>query len=351
MPSRTRIILALASVLTAGIGLAPWLFAQQAAPANEQTVKAGDYQLTGPFTHENLAVFLIRGEDRLKGRKFLMLADALAQKKFVIYETQQVNQLQMENLSATEEVLILSGDILKGGQQDRIAQLDQIVPPRSGKRPLTVFCVEHTASRWMKPLTEADKTFHSSPGQLCSNDLRLANRKSASQGEVWKNVAACQMCLSRNAGKSVRAKESDSSLALSLQAKEVRAAADQYVARLLPVIQGKQDVVGFAFAINGKVYCADVYGSPVLFQRVWPRLLHAAAIEAFADRVKDKKFQPATLALVKTHLEKADQGKASGKDVGQGLHQRTNSGERSIRFETIDQKGGRSPLRRNYLWW
>jgi hypothetical protein len=351
MPSRTRIILALASLLTAGIGLAPWMFAQQAAPAKEQTVKAGDYQVTGPFTHENLAVFLIRGEDRLKGRKFLMLADALEQKKFVIYETQNVTRLQMENLSATEEVLILSGDILKGGQQDRIARFDQIVPPRSGKQPLTVFCVEHTASRWMKPLTEADKAFHSSPGQLCSNDLRLANRRSASQGEVWKNVAACQQNLSMNAGKSVQAKESDSSLALSLQAKEVRAAAGEYVARLLPVIQGKQDVVGFAFAINGKVYCADVYGSPVLFQKVWPRLLHAAAVEAFADQVKGKKFQPATLALVKTHLEKADRGKASGKDVGQGLHQRTSSGERSIRFETIDQKGGRSTLRRNYMWW
>jgi hypothetical protein len=338
-------------LLAGGIGLSALVTAQQAAPPGEAKPRGGDQQLTGPFIHDNLAIFLITGEDRLKGRKFLMLADALAQKKFVIYETQQVNQLQMENLSPTEEVLILSGDILKGGQQDRIAQFDQIVPPRSGKLALTVFCVEHTASRWRKPPTEADRTFTSSPGQLCTTELRLASRRDMNQGAVWKNVAACQNSLSMNAGKSVQAKESDSSLALSLQAKEVRTATERYLARLLPIVKGKQDVIGFAFAINGKVYGADVYGSPVLFQKVWPRLLNAAATEAFAELVKDKKFQHPTAADVKARLAKADKGKASSKAVGQGLRQVTNSAEREIRFDTIDPKGAQTPLRRNYACW
>jgi hypothetical protein len=338
-------------LLAGGIGLSAWVLAQQSAPRNEDKSKPNDHQLTGPFTYDNLAIFLIRGEDRLKGRKFLMLADALEQKKFVIYETQKVTQLEMENLSPTEEVLILSGDILKGGQQDRIAQFDQIVPARSGKLSLTVFCVEHTASRWMKPLTDADKTFTSSPGQLCTNDLRLANRRDMSQGEVWKNVAACQKSLSRNVGKSVKAKESDSSLALSLQAKEVRAESEKYVAELLPIIKGSKDVIGFAFAINGKVYGADVYGSPVLFQKVWPRLLHAAATEAFAERVKDKRYQHPTVADVTARLAKADRGKASTKDLGQSLRQVTNSAEREMRLDTIEQKGAPSLFRRNYLCW
>ncbi len=337
----------LAAFLVAGAVLAGLVLAQQ-NPANPAPrTAAGEYQLSGPYSHDNLAIFLIHGPDRLKGRKFVMLADALDKKKFVIYETQKVNDLTMENLSPNEEVLILSGDILKGGQQDRIAKYDQLVPPKSGKLPLTVFCVEHTAGRWMRPMTEADKTFTACPGQLCTNDLRLANRFSGSQSGVWMDVTKTQDKLTRNAGTEVKVKESDSSLALSLQVKEVRAAADKYVAKFLPIVREKPDVVGFAFAVNGKVYTADVYGSPVLFAKVWPRLLQASAIEAFADLPKDKKFPTVSAAAVKTFLEEADKGKATNQDVTKEIRQQTNSAERVLRFETIDQKG--ASLRRNYL--
>src|SRR5439155_20034837 len=93
---------------------------QEANFAQEQG-KVTVPKISGPFHHDNLTICLIHGEDRLKGQKFLMLAEALEQKKFVIYETQKVTDLTMENLS-DHEVVILSGDILKGGQQDRIAQ-------------------------------------------------------------------------------------------------------------------------------------------------------------------------------------------------------------------------------------
>ena len=110
----------------------------------------------------------------------------------------------MENLSTTNEVLLLSGDILKGGQQDRVVQFDQLVPPKSGKVALSVFCVEHTASRWRKPLTEQDKTFSASPGQICSNDLRLANRATGSQPEVWAKVAKAQKTSARRPARTSR---------------------------------------------------------------------------------------------------------------------------------------------------
>src|SRR5438876_125753 len=94
-----------------------------------------DYRFSGPYTHENLTIFLIHGDDVLKGKIFLTLPEALEQKKIVIHETRSVNELSMENLSDKEDILILSGDILKGGQQDRVAQYDQILPPKSGKVP------------------------------------------------------------------------------------------------------------------------------------------------------------------------------------------------------------------------
>src|SRR5436190_24264043 len=99
-----------------------------------------------------------------------------------------------------------------------------------------------------------------------------------------------QRKLSMNANVDVKAKESDSSLPLSLEAKEVLAATEKYLAKLSNLLDGKTDVVGYTFAINGKVVSMDVYGSPELFRKVWPRLIRANALEAFSEVQKDKKF-------------------------------------------------------------
>jgi len=339
MYTRIRFLTVAALLITGAAGFA-WLATAQPAAVDKEKpaekAKAPEYRFSGPYTHENLTIFLVHGEDRLKGRKYMMLAEALEKKLFVIHETQSVNNLTMENLSPTDEVLVLSGDILKGGQQDRVAQFDQFVAPKSGKVALSVFCVEHTASRWMKPLTEKDKTFSSSPGQICSNDLRLANRCNSNQGEVWAKVAKAQQDLSEKAGKDVKNKDSDSSLALSLQTKEVLAAADKYVSKLAPIVKDKNDVLGYAFAINGKVYASDIYCSPALFQKAWPRLIQANAIEAFADMKKDKAFPAVAVADIKSFLDDASKGKASGKkDAPAGIHQSTTESAKSYNIQSF----------------
>ena len=40
--------------------------------------------ITGPFTHENLTVFLIHGHDQSGGKKYITLQEALDQKKVVV---------------------------------------------------------------------------------------------------------------------------------------------------------------------------------------------------------------------------------------------------------------------------
>jgi hypothetical protein len=351
MYTRTLVRATVARAMAGSLALAAGVFVlAQPAPAPDKApgTRLGDYQLSGPYTHANLTIFLVHGADRLPGKTFLTLPEALEQKQFIIHETQNVTQLTMENLS-NEEVLILSGDILKGGQQDRIAQYDLIVPPRSGKLPLAAFCVEHTAARWMRPLQAEDGKFKASPGQVATNPLRLANRLHMSQAHVWKDVAGAQKQLSANLKVDVKAKESDSSLALSLQAKEVRQAADQYVQKLMPLIQSKPDVIGYAFAINGKVLCADVYGSSALFQKVWPRFLRANAIEAVAEHQKDKKFEPPMVTAVKAFLADAERGKAASRDLTKGLRQVTRESERNVLFETSAPEQKESWIRRNYL--
>jgi len=117
------------------------------AGAAEATVKADEYHISAaPHTHKNLSVFFIYGESKLKGGKFLTLQEAMKQKKVIVHETGNVGKLAVENLSATEAVYIQAGDIVKGGKQDRTLSVDLIVPPKSGKLPVSSFCVE--AGRW-----------------------------------------------------------------------------------------------------------------------------------------------------------------------------------------------------------
>ncbi len=84
-------------------------------------------RFSGPFVHENLTVFLIHGKDSSTGQAPLTLEEALAQKKVVIKETGDVNELNIQNLG-TMPVFIQGGDIVKGGQQDRALQSDMLLP-------------------------------------------------------------------------------------------------------------------------------------------------------------------------------------------------------------------------------
>jgi hypothetical protein len=88
-----------------------------------------------------------------------------------------------------------------------------------------------------------------------------------------------------------------------------------------------------------------------LFRKVWPRLLLANALEAFADLHKEKKFEPATVKAVEEFLKAADEAKAKGRALDQGLREILSDNERAriLRIETqVPQQKG-TFLRRNYL--
>lgn len=316
--------------------------ASQEKPTGKDPVKPAvklDLKFSGPYKYDNLTVFLVHGEDKLKGKNFLTLPEAMAKDKLVIYETKQVNKLEMENVSDKEEILLLSGDIITGGQQDRVIVFDMIVPPKSGKVVLTVNCVEKTASRWMTPWKEKDKKFHASLDVLNSKGLRLANSYYQDQGKVWMNVEKAQHELTKSLGANVISKKSESSLQLSLKAKEVNDATDKYLAKLEDIIKDKKDVIGYAFGINGKVYGVDVYGSRDVFLKVWPRLLRASAVEAVMEMPKDQKQIKATeLTTVQEFLKDAESGKLSTQKVNESIERIQSEAKFGVHIQTIDQK-------------
>jgi hypothetical protein len=184
---------------------------------------------------------------------------------------------------------------------------------------------------------------------LSSKELKMANRSYRSQQRVWREVGNAQKKLSDNVGGSVQSAESVSSLQLSLEDKKVQEAAEAYVKQLADITGKEDDVIGYAFAINGKANSADVYASHDLFKRLWPKLLKSSAIEAVSELEKDKKFETVDADAVKAFLADAEKGKATARDVGKRFTQVQQETDKNLLFETRDKEQKDVMLRRNYL--
>jgi hypothetical protein len=167
--STRPMLAATASFLIATLALSLTSQAGPAATKAQPPVTAGDYTITGPFEQGNLSVFLVHGADRLNGTHYLTLQEAMEKKIVVVHETGNVYELSIENVSPERAVYIQSGDIVKGGRQDRTIAMDFIAPPRSGKMPIDAFCVE--SGRWHGRGAEPASLFASSDNQLAGKAL------------------------------------------------------------------------------------------------------------------------------------------------------------------------------------
>ena len=310
-----------------------------------QTQRSGEYRISGPFTHDNLSVFLIHGSAKA-GKNLLTIEEALAQHKVVVYETRNVNELTIENVSG-EDVFIESGDIVKGGAQDRTLKDDLILPTKSGRVNINAFCVEH--GRWSARGNESVATFNASTDSLATKELKMAVKMKADQRSVWDKVAAAQASLSIALRSDVRAAPAPTSMAMTMQTPVVQKSIDGYLRDLKSVVDGKNDVIGYAFAINGKVNSADVYSSHDLFMRLWPKLLRASAVEAVSEYDQANKFSPASLAGVKAALQDADAGKASARQLTDRTNVLVKETTHNILFETRDRAQGDAWIHRSYL--
>lgn len=244
------------------------------------------YQVSVPYTFKNLTIFLIHGKDATTNKNLITLQEAMEMKVFKVYETEDVNELMVENTSNKYDVFIQSGDIVKGGKQDRVLAISIIVPKNSGKVSIEAFCVE--SGRWDNRGDESSKFFSSSEERVVSKDLKIAANGQRSQQEVWNQVSTAQQNISANVMVDVQKNASGSSLQLSLENKKVAEATDEYIKKLRELTKGKDDVIGYAFAINGKINSADIYVSNHLFNKLWPKMLKAAAIEAVSEMHNNK---------------------------------------------------------------
>jgi hypothetical protein len=321
-----------------------------------------EYRVTGPFVHDNLALYFLHGEAD-KGPVPLTLEEALMKGRVRVDETSNVNQLTIENLG-DEEVFVQAGDIVKGGKQDRALIVSILLPPKSGKMPISAFCVEQ--GRWRPRGMEDASKFTSAGASLPSREAKLAMRApvapssdgpvvgghprgdetSVRQQAMWADVAKVQDKLSRRVGAPVAAAESRSSLQLALENEKLEAARSAYVKALKSSGEKDSDIVGFVFAVNGKVNSADVYPSNGLFKKMWAKQLNASVTEAIGEREGVSAAAPKAEDVL-AFLDEAEKGKSSVKQVNERVNVETRDAAGSLYFEAARPNGGF--VHKNYL--
>lgn len=296
-------------------------------------------QLTEAFTFRNLAVYLMEQapETAVSKRCYLTLDEALRSGRARLHETGRVGELEIENLTSAD-LYAQAGDVVKGGWQDRALGVDFIVPRQVRPRRLRVrtFCVER--GRWSRRNDEAGAdTFVSSSHSAASRELKLSIRHTGSQAAVWSSVDAAQEKLSRSVGENVRSVVSPSSLPLTIESDVVRRKVEPFLRAFGSLPDTHPDATGFVFAVNGQLSSAELYASPELFRKLWPKLLDAAALEALAEAdAPGMTCSTPDRATVASWLRRARRGRKTKHEVSPRVTLVVREGEGQVSFETMD---------------
>ncbi|MFM9948733.1 MAG: ARPP-1 family domain-containing protein [Saprospiraceae bacterium] len=244
------------------------------------------------WRHENLRLYpLVADAAFVAGHaaagNYIGLKDAMAMPKFRIVEKKPfgrfddhgaVNMLTVENRS-NFPVFLMSGDVVKGGNQDRIIAEDMVVPPVA-IADAPVFCVEQ--GRWQyreeDAGDEAAKKVYAFKGyyNVASGELRRTVKETKNQNEVWAKVGDITSANDATNGTSAYT---------GLEGSEAFVEArGQY----LRYFEGKfgqvENMVG-VLAVNGdQIIGADVFAHPDLFQKQFPALLHSYVTDAVTHK-------------------------------------------------------------------
>jgi hypothetical protein len=305
---RTLKTLTLLAVIAGAIVIlgALWQPAPVAAkvkPAGEQpaTAAGGGYRVLAPITHGSLTIFPVVAASAHDTREFLTLDEGLRSGEVVVteagrvqplirrgrrYEQQrgdgaEVNRLVLVN-NSKRPLLLLAGEIVTGGKQDRVIGKDRIVPAESDPIDLSVFCVE--PGRWVA----RGEKFGALSGQMAQPSVRAKAMADKDQQKVWDGVRKANEYAIAAAPAVSRAEissEGGSSYAGVMDNKAVRAQVDEVAAPMQKSYESvirqlkNQNAVGVVVAINGEIEWADIFASTELLQKYWPKLVRSYAAE------------------------------------------------------------------------
>lgn len=286
-----------------------------ASPPTPQPKTEGDWRILDPVTYENISVFPVVASYGQDTSAFLTLEEGLATGEVVVRERgseemvrgrdgrpvyipqpagASVNQLVLLNRSK-RPLLLLAGELVSGGKQDRVIGKDRIVPVGAPPLPLDVFCVEHGRWTGSSQFAAALTIVHPSVREKAAVDQE--------QTEVWDAVRSGSTAKAEAglAGSAAAPKISEERLQYAIagnahteayekiyQSSAVGVSIDDFVAevqrRFASATSGLKGerVVGVVVAYGGEIAWSDIFASGDLFDHYWHKLLRSYAVEALA---------------------------------------------------------------------
>ncbi len=321
MKTSTKILLALTVLLLGFLALN-----QRDARAGE-VIPTPNYKVLDPIRHGNLSVFPVVAAKTYPTSEFITLDEGLRSGEVVVteagsihglvrrhnrpiphYDGAEVNKLMLVN-NSSRPLLLLAGEIVSGGKQDRVIGKDRIVPAESDPVDLSVFCVE--PGRWVASSDRfgaSEAMYGGATGGLLHGSapapmaimaqpsVRAKAMGDKNQQKVWDAVNAQkeQVTVEVTASAPMVATEmaQTSSYAKVNENAEVKKRID---AIAKPIDQNYQSLirqlrdrnaVGVVVAVNGRIIWADVFASTDLLAKYWPKLIRSYASEAVVTRAK-----------------------------------------------------------------
>ena len=185
----------------------------------------------------------------------LSLSQAFADGQAQIRETGNVNSLEIENLS-DHPLILLGGEIVEGGLQDRAIASDIVVPPKSSVRA-GAFCVEK--GRW-SPLAGSDDSQFKPSGVFLDGDARAAGQSAgaaqSNQLAVWEQVSNALSSLGVDAPTGNYREVAKSGAVIASRERAVH---------FKRKIADDRRAIGLAVAYRGEVQKIETFSDPDLF--------------------------------------------------------------------------------------
>lgn len=325
-----------------------------------------DYKVLPPIRHGNLTVFPVVSSTSHDTNGFLTLDEGLRTGEVEVTESgsvrgmirrhppqgvivpdypvrdgAQVNKLVLVN-NSKRPLLLLAGEIVTGGKQDRVIGKDRIVPAESDPIDLDVFCVE--PGRWVGASSKFEIAHGVAGGVMAAPSVRGSAMANKDQAKVWSEVGRAreQMTVEVQASASPAAPSAvadlgrTTSYAKVMQNDEVKSKVDsvaqpieqEYESTIKQLRDRK--AIGVVVAVNGEIVWADLFASTNLLEKYWPKLVRSYATEAVVTRAKGAQVNEKT---AQTFLEDMH-GRHETVDREPGLYRHTEvSGDGFKAFE------------------
>lgn len=230
-----------------------------------------------PVHTEGVTVFFLTARDGWDS-DIRTLNDALKAEVLRIEEKPQasVPEVFVDN-TGRRPVLLVSGELLLGGKQNRIVRQDVLVPADSGRIAIPVYCGEK--ERW----TDAKGGFSSAPA-AAEPELRKGAALGRAQAEIWDGIDESM--------KRSKVESATRDYRVVHDAPELKRWADEVVAGCRRHIPRR--TMGMVVATHRRILGADLFEDPDTFSALWEKLVRGYAMgTGFEGGVKARRPDPA----------------------------------------------------------